>query len=92
MSRKPIVFMKLDLKLYVLVTLVALAVVPNGCVNTLVTTLMYLNLGTLVHIAVQRLVRLVRTIRHFIAHKLVADTLSIVACKLPLSASGVVLV
>lgn len=47
------------------------------------TALVHLHLGAFIHIAVQRLVGLVCTVCHLIAHKLIIDALSIRAGKLP---------
>lgn len=69
---------------YLLVTLIAVAVVTRQGVHTLVSTLIDLHLGALIHIAVSRLVRLIGAVGHLVAHQTVVNALPVRAGELSL--------
>lgn len=75
-----------------LVSRVTLTIVPSERVHTLVATLVGLHLGTLVHVAMQRLVTVILTVRLLVAHQVVVNALAVVATELVRGACGVVLV
>uniref|UniRef100_A0A2M4D189 Secreted protein n=1 Tax=Anopheles darlingi TaxID=43151 RepID=A0A2M4D189_ANODA len=73
------------------VALVAVTVVAGERVNALVAAPVNLDLGTLVDVAVQRFVRLVRTVRYLVADELIVDALAAGAGKLAVRAGRVLL-
>lgn len=76
---------------YSLIPRITIAVVPSGSIHALVTAPVDLHLGALVHVAVQRFIRLVRTVRHLVAHQMAIDALPIGAGELTLRTRVVLL-
>lgn len=64
------------------IALIAVAIVTGECVDAFVATLMDLHFGTFVNVAMQRLVRFVSAIGHFVTDELIVDALAICTCEL----------
>lgn len=62
---------------HLLVSLIAVTIITSQRVHTLVATLMDLDLGTFVNVAMQRLIGFVGTIGHLIAYQMVVNALAI---------------
>ena len=76
---------------HLLVAFIAVTVVAGECVDALVTTLIDLHLGALIHIAVGRLVGVIRAVRYFVTDQTIINTLAVGASKLSLGTGGVLL-
>lgn len=79
------------LAMYSLVSLITVTVVTGQCVHTLVTALMDLDFSAFVNVAMQRFIRLICTVGHFVAHQMIVNALSIGTCKLSGGACAVLL-